>query len=212
MNNLVRLVEALDLRDITLVVHDWGGPIGYSTALRLPDRFKRFVVFNTLSRMGTFPLSIRMLRWPVVGPMIVRGFNGFVKFAIRKGTARPDKFVGPVAQGYLAPYDNWDNRVAVQRFVEDIPIEANHPTKGFGEALQRQLPEFAERPHLIIWGNQDFVFHHYFRDGWKEAIPDAEIHEFDHANHFVVEDAFDDIVPLMSDFLNRHPLSASAEG
>ena len=210
VDNLVRLVEALDLRNVTLVVHDWGGPIGYSTALRLPDRFKRFVVFNTLSRMGEFPLSIRMLRWPLIGPTIVRGFNGFVKFALKKGTARPDKFKGAVAKGYLAPYDNWKNRVAVQRFVEDIPIESNHPTKPFGEALERQLTDFADRPHLVIWGNQDFVFHHYFRDGWKNAVPDAEMHELDHANHFVVEDAFEEIVPLMTDFLGRHPLGGEA--
>lgn len=207
VDNLVRLVEALDLRNVTLVVHDWGGPIGYSTALRLSDRFKRFVVFNTLSRMGPFPLSIRMLRWPVIGPVLVRGFNGFVRFAMKKGTAKPEQFLGPVGAGYSAPYNNWNNRVAVQRFVEDIPIEAGHPTKPFGEALERQLPEFAHLPHLIIWGNQDFVFHHYFRDGWKEAVPNAEMHEFDHANHFVVEDAFEDILPLVTDFLDRHELS-----
>ena len=80
-----------------------------------------------------------------------------MKFALKKGTAKPEQFNGPVGAGYLAPYDNWNNRVAVQRFVEDIPIEDGHPTKGLGEALERQLPDLAHHPHLVIWGNQDFV-------------------------------------------------------
>jgi cis-3-alkyl-4-acyloxetan-2-one decarboxylase len=206
VNNLVQLIEALDLSNITLVVHDWGGPIGFSTALRLRERFRRFVVFNTLSRMGPFPLSIRMLRWPMVGPFMVRGLNGFVRFALRKGTSRPERFKGAVAEGYLAPYNNWKNRIAIQKFVDDIPIEAGHPTEPYGAALEQQIPELSDRPHLVIWGNQDFVFHHYFRDGWKAAVPNGEFHQLDHANHFVVEDAFEDIVPLMRDFLDRHPI------
>ena len=142
-----------------------------------------------------------------MGPLFVRGYNGFVKFALKRGTSAPAKFAGAVAEGYLAPYNNWNNRIAIQRFVDDIPIEPGHPTKGLGDALERQLPELSDRPHLVLWGNQDFVFHHYFRDGWEEAVPAAEIHTFDHANHFVVEDAHDEVVPLIRDFLGRHPLT-----
>ena len=208
VENMVQLITALDLHDITLVVHDWGGPIGYATALRLPERFRRFVVFNTMSRMGNFPPSIRYLRIPMLGPAFVRGWNGFVKYALSKGTSKPKTLRGPIADGYKAPYNSWANRVAIQAFVDDIPLEDDHPTKGFGEALQRQLPDLGEHPHLIIWGDQDFVFHHYFRDCWIEDMPEAEVHVLPDANHLVVEDATTQIIPLMTDFLDRHPLKA----
>lgn len=204
--NLARLVEALDLRDVTLVCHDWGGPIGYGAALAHPDRFRRFVVFNTLSRFGDFPLSIRAMRWPVLGPLAVRGFNAFLIFALKKGSARPAQYDGPIGEGYLAPYRSWADRVAIQRFVDDIPIEPGHPTWWARDELREGIASFAEHPHLVVWGTQDFVFHRYFLDGWKETVPDAEFHELDDANHFVVEDAHERIVPWMEDWLGRHPL------
>lgn len=208
--NAARILEALDLREATLVCHDWGGPIGYGGVLADPDRFKRFVVFNTLSRFGDFPLSIRMCRWPIAGPIAVRGGNAFLRFALRRGTSKPEQYKGPIGDGYLAPYSNWHDRVAIQRFVDDIPVEAAHPTGWARTQLAEGIRSQAHKPHLVIWGTQDFVFHRYFLEGWKEDVPDAEVIEVDHANHFVVEDAHDEIIPWVTDWLGRHPLGADA--
>lgn len=207
--NLARIVQALDLNDATLVCHDWGGPIGYGAVLAHRERFRRFVVFNTLSRFGDFPLSIRSMRWPIVGPLAVRGFNAFLKFALKRGSARPEQYRGAIGQGYLAPYQSWADRVAIQRFVDDIPVEAGHPTGWARDDLQAGIKGLNDRPHLIIWGLQDFVFHHGFLEGWHETAPDAEFHELADANHFVVEDAHERIVPWMLDWLDRHPIEAA---
>lgn len=201
--NLARIIEALDLHEVTLVCHDWGGPIGYGGALAHRDRFKRFVVFNTLPQFGEFPLSIKSMRWPVVGPLAVRGFNAFLKFALKKGTSRPEQYLGPIGEGYLAPYQSWKDRVAIQRFVEDIPIEPGHPTYWAREDLKAGIAGLSDRPHLIIWGKQDFVFHHEFLEGWKQTVPHAEVHELEDANHFVVEDAHERIVPWVQEWLSR---------
>lgn len=205
--NLIRIIEALDLRRVTLVCHDWGGPIGYGAAAARKERFERFVVFNTLSRFGRFPLSIRSMRWPVVGPIAVRGFNAFLRFALKQGSARPAQYDSPIGEGYLAPYGSWAERVAIQRFVDDIPIEAGHPTAWARTELRDDIASLSDRPHLIVWGTQDFVFHGDFLDGWKATVPDAEVHELDDANHFVVEDAHERIVPWMQDWLGGHPLA-----
>jgi haloalkane dehalogenase len=204
--NLARVVEALDLREVTLVVHDWGGPIGYGAALEHKDRFRRFVVFNTLSRFGPFPLSIQSCRWPVVGPLAVRGFNAFLRFALARGTTHPERFSGAVGQGYLAPYGTWADRVAIHKFIADIPIEAEHPTAWARDSLAAGIRTLSDRPHLVVWGTQDFVFHKYFLDGWRETVPDAEFIEVADAHHFVVEDAADRIPRWMTDWLARHPL------
>ena len=204
--NLARIVRALDLTDVTLVVHDWGGPIGYGAAVAMPERFRRFVVFNTLSQFGEFPLSIKSTRWPIVGPLAVRGFNAFLKFALKKGTSKPERYEGAVGEGYLAPHGNWADRVAIQRFVDDIPMEEVHPTAWARTELRDGIEALNGRPHLVIWGKQDFVFHHFFLDAWKETVPDAEVIEIEDANHFVVEDAHERIVPWVQDWLGRHPL------
>src|SRR5690606_39285544 len=108
---------------ISLVVHDWGGPIGFGTALKLPDRFKRLVVFNTGCFDGPLPASIKACRWPVVGPAVVRGLNGFVRVGLLRAIADRSRLRGAVRQGYLLPWRSYADRLAVQRFVEDIPLE-----------------------------------------------------------------------------------------
>lgn len=204
--NLIRIIEALDLQRVTLVCHDWGGPIGFGAAAALSERFERFVVFNTLSQFGEFPLSIKSMRWPIAGPIAVRGFNAFLRFALKKGSARPEQYEGPIGEGYLAPYGSWADRVAIQRFVEDIPVERGHATEWAKTELRDDIESLNSRPHLVIWGKQDFVFHQGFLDGWKKTVPDAEFHELEDANHFVVEDAHERIVPWVQDWLERHPL------
>jgi haloalkane dehalogenase len=205
ISNIMQLIDALQLDDITLLVHDWGGPIGYGTALRYPDKFKRFVVFNTAVTLTDMPLAIRMCRWPVWGKILVRGFNGFVRMAMNR-CADPERLKGAVGRGYTAPYNSWGNRIAIHQFVVDIPWEDGHRTLKLRNALERQIPDMKDRPHMVIWGAQDFVFDDTYLAGWKEKFPDAEYHYFEDASHWVVEDAHERIVPLIQDFLARHPL------
>jgi haloalkane dehalogenase len=204
IDNLDQLVAHLDLRDITLVVHDWGGAIGFGAALKRPERFKRLVIFNTAVFDGPMPLRIRMCRWPLLGAMTVRGLNAFLRIALHVGFAKP--VTADVAAGYLAPYDSWQHRRAIHRFVQDIPIERDHPTRPVLERLDRQAPTLSDLPTVIIWGEQDFVFSKAFLQGWRARFPHAEVHSLPYAAHFVVEDASEDIVALLRDFLARHPL------
>jgi haloalkane dehalogenase len=210
VRNLERLIEELDLRDVTLVVHDWGGAIGYLAALAHKERFRRFVVFNSAVFYLPLPRALTMMRIPLVGPVVVRGLNGFLRLGLRYATVHKDRFQGAVRQGYLAPYDSWAHRIAVLRFVEEIPIERNHANRELLPALDRALPAFAHLPHLIIWGSRDWVFHHGYLDGWRQRFPDAEITVLDDASHWVAEEAHERILPLMEQFLERHPLDAGA--
>ncbi len=205
IRSLEQLIVHLDLRDITLVVHDWGGPIGFGAAARHPERVKRLVIFNTAVFDGPMPLRIRMCRWPLLGGLSVRGLNGFLQVALRVGFAKGVS--NDIAAGYLAPYDSWDHRLAIHRFVQDIPIEPDHPTRPLLEELDRRTRALNHLPTLIVWGERDFVFRREFLEGWRTRFPHAEVHSLSHAAHFVVEDAREEIVALIRDFLARHPLS-----
>lgn len=207
IENLTKLVKALDLREITLVVHDWGGAIGFGALLDDPTRVKRLVVFNTGAFEGPIPWEIRACRWPVVGALAIRGFNGFVRVGLFRATADRSRFKNGVAAGYLAPYGNWGDRIANLRFVQDIPLEVGHPTRElFVKNGEKIGPAFAHAPMVIFWGEQDFCFVPAYRDGWIARFPKAEVHSYPDGSHWIVEDKLEDIVPKLTDFLSRHPL------
>ena len=203
--DLSTLVEALDLRNITLVVHDWGGMIGIAWATQNPDRVARLVVMNTaafpLPASKRLPASLALARTPGIGALLVRGANAFSRGAVRYCVTR-QPMSKAVAAGYLEPYDSWSNRIAVHRFVQDIPFAESdraYPTmKDTGE----NLPRLADKPMLICWGLRDFVFDHHFLEEWVRRFPNAEVHRFEDCGHYVLEDAGDEIVPLVRGFVD----------
>ena len=202
--DLEALVLALDLRDITLVVHDWGGAIGMGVAARHPERFTRFVVFNTAAFRSTrIPFSIDICRIPGFGALSVLGLNAFARVAQVRAIADRSRLAGPVGEGYLAPYDRWATREAILRFVEDIPMDSNHPSWQALGAVEDGLAQFKDHPMLIVWGLQDFCFDKSFLHEWQRRFPDAEVHALPDASHYVVEDAHERIVPWMRAFIAR---------
>ncbi len=202
IDNALSLVEKLDLKNITLVVHDWGGAIGMGLAERCPDRIKQFVIFNTAAFLDlNIPKSIALCKVPILGEFIVRGLNGFAHPAIYmaskiKGTMTPERIAG-----YLAPYNSWASRVAVHRFVKDIPLKESHQTYSVLKNIEDGLKQFTNHPMLIIWGEKDFCFTNHFRDVWVKRFPGADLHSLPNAGHYVVEDAHDTVKTLMKTFL-----------
>jgi pimeloyl-ACP methyl ester carboxylesterase len=205
--NLVELIDKLDLKDITLVVHDWGGAIGFGAAVARPERVARLVVFNTSVFMEELPLSIRLARWRGVGELVVRGFNGFLRAGLIRAIGDRSRMRDGVAEGYAAPYDSYRDRIAHLRFIRDVPVEDGHPTRASIERLTAEVPEhFRDTPTLMLWGDQDFVFTPRFLEKWRELMPKAEVERYPDAAHWVVEDAHERIVPRMRRFLQEHPL------
>jgi cis-3-alkyl-4-acyloxetan-2-one decarboxylase len=198
--NARALVEELDLRDIVLCVHDWGGAIGFGLAAQMPERVHGFVVCNTAAfPSGHMPLSIGLCRIPGFGALAIRAFNAFVRGALACCAVKP---LTPEARaGYLAPYGNWHDRVANLRFVQDIPTGPGHPSWETLLEVERGLRLFAGHPMLLCWGGKDFVFNDSFLQEWQRRFPGARTHHFPNAGHFVTEDARDEVVASMEDWL-----------
>jgi haloalkane dehalogenase len=211
--DLEALLDHLELRDnLTLVLHDWGGMIGMAFAHRHPERVKRLMVLNTAAfRMPAgkrLPRSLWLFRNTPLGALLVRGLNAFSRGAARYCARRP--LTGAVRAGYLAPYDSWRNRIAVLRFVQDIPLRPGDRSYALVREVEEGLTRFRGVPMLLCWGERDFVFDLDFLAEWQRRFPDAEVHRFPDAGHYVLEDAAAEIAPLVRDFLKRHPL-ANAE-
>lgn len=205
IDDLVELVRELDLRDVTLLAHDWGGAIGLGAAERLPERFSRLVLFNTGAFPPPFvPWRIAACRTPLVGTFAVRGLNAFAEAATVMAVEKPERINSDVREGLLAPYDSWASRVAVNEFVRDIPLTSRHPTWQVLADLEAALPAMGRWPALLIWGMRDWCFRPSCLARFQGHWPQAEVHKFEDCGHYVVEDAPERIVPLVRDFLARH--------
>ena len=204
--NLEVLMEHLGLKKITLVMHDWGGPIGMGYAVRHPAVVERFVILNTVAFWSPhIPIFLRLCRLPVFGPIAIRGLNLFAVVAARVACRHRERMTEEVRAGYLFPYDSYASRIAVLRFVQDIPVNSNHPTHGLLRSIESGLAQFQHHPMIIIWGGKDPVFTGLLLESWKERFPGAIVKEIKDAGHYVVEDAYERIIPWMHEFLERSP-------
>jgi len=203
IDDLQALVEHLDLRGVTLVVHDWGGAIGLGWAGRAPERVDRIVVLNTaafgLPPGKRFPWTLRLARLPGLGAVLVRGANAFVEGTIRFGVHR--RLAPEVAAGYRAPYRTWADRIAVHRFVQDIPLRPGDRAYPTLQEVTAGLDRLRDKPMLVAWGLRDFVFDATFLEAWIHRFPAAEVHRFHDAGHLVLEDAGRRIIALVRSFV-----------
>ncbi|WP_200956293.1 alpha/beta fold hydrolase [Lysobacter sp. Root983] len=209
IDDVERLLQYLRIDGpITLAVHDWGGGIGFGWGLKHSDQIKRLVITNT----GAFPLPsakplpkrLRLGRDSAIGTGLIRGLNAFAGSAARVGVVSP--MPRAVRRAYLAPYDSWANRIATSRFVQDIPLAEGDAAWPLVQAMGRKLPEYADRPAFIGWGLRDFVFDHHFLKGFTDALPQAQVHAFEDAGHYVLEDKAALLVPEIRAFLDGHPI------
>lgn len=190
--NLERLLLSLGLERVTLVLHDWGGPIGLGFARRHPELVERLVLCNTAAFAldGLLPLRLTACRVPILGALAIRGLNAFARGATWMAVAKP---LPPlVKRGYLLPYDSWHNRIATHAFVADIPLEPDHPSRKELEAIERALPLFRDRPVHLLWGTRDWVFTTRFLAEWQRHFPAATVRTFEDAGHYLFEDRAED--------------------
>lgn len=195
--DVAALVAHLGLKRVHLVVHDWGGAIGFGFAARHPEMIGRIVILNTAAfRSPHIPGRIALCKAPLIGPALVRGANGFAWPATWMAMHRR-KLSSAEKRGYLLPYGSWADRVAVSAFVQDIPLRASHPTWATLGAAEAGLPQFADRPILIVWGGMDFCFNDRFLARWREIYPRARVERLADAGHYVLDDAREDVLRLV---------------
>ena len=200
-NNLADLIEHLDLRNVMLLAHDWGGAIGLGALLRCRERFSSIVLLNTAAFPPPYvPLRIAACRIPIIGTLGVRGLNLFARAAVSMAMSR-SSLSDRAAAGLLRPYDTWSNRVAIDAFVRDIPLTKKSPTYKTLLELERQLPSLAEIPSLLVWGMKDWCFRPECLSRFREVWPDAEAVEISDAGHYVLEDATEDVLLSIERFI-----------
>ncbi len=200
IDNLVALVQSLDLRRITLVVHDWGGPIGVGAALRCPERFARFVLLNTgLFPPPFIPRRIAVCQTPLVGKLALQGLNLFSRAALRMAVADRRRLDSIARAGLIAPYDSWRNRRAVYGFVRDIPRSARHPTWKTLCQIEQGVRTLSDRPVDLVWGLQDWCFDARCLQRLQASLPGARVNALEGIGHWVAEEAPEVVIAAILD-------------
>lgn len=194
--------------NVTLVVHDWGGPIGMGYAVRHPSRIARLIVLNTAAFLlpagKTLHWSLLFCRHSRLAAFLILRFNAFARIASYVG-CRLHPMPKEIRQAYAGPYDCWENRIATLAFVRDIPLSPADPSYAPLQKVQENLYRLQEIPMLICWGEKDFVFDRDFLQEWIKRFPKARVHRFPEAGHYVLEELPEVILPLVRDFLGTYP-------
>lgn len=200
IEDVERLVDHLGITSFSLIVHDWGGAIGCGLAGRRPEALEKLVLLNTAAfRSMRIPFRIAVIKLPFLGPLIIRGLNGFAGPAAVMSVRSP--LAARVKSGFLWPYRNWANRVAVWNFVKDIPLREGHPSHSTLAAVEAGLSQLKDKPVQIVWGGKDFCFNMHFYRRWQEFFPAAKLHLHAKCGHYILEDGGEEVLQEITEFL-----------
>lgn len=214
IDDLESLIDHLGLTEkITLIMHDWGGAIGMGYATRHPERIKQLVILNTAAfelpeSKGQIPKALKLGRDTRLGAWLIDGLNAFSIGASWVG-CKQQPMSANLRRAYQLPYREVGARIATLRFVQDIPLDNGDPAMATLREIQDKLHLFRETPILACWGMKDFVFDGHFLERFLEYWPHMEVYRFPGAGHYILEDAWQDVVPLIQDFLQQRAPSGA---
>jgi haloalkane dehalogenase len=179
---LAELVERLDLRDATIVVHDWGGPIGLRVAADHPDRIARIVAMDTGLFTGHQQMSDA---WQMFRDFVARTEDLPIGMLVRGGChADPGD---DVIAAYEAPFPDAASKAGARAFPLMIPLAPDAAGAAEGQRVLDALAADA-RPKLVLWADQDPVIPPATGRRFAEAIGTEVAHEIPDAGHFLQED------------------------
>jgi haloalkane dehalogenase len=196
VDSIARFVEELELTALTLVVHDWGGPIGLRVAVEHAERVDRLVLLNTGIGGGSAP-SARWLRFREV----VRELGGALDIGrlVEAGTAQG--LDDDVRAAYDAAFPTPQSKAGALAFPELVPTEPEHPNTAPMNRVRDALREW-RKPALVVWGAEDTILPEGIARAMVEMIPGARGPVLlDGASHFLQEDRPDEVAEAIREFL-----------
>ena len=189
------LVEELDLRDATVVVHDWGGPIGLRAAIEHPERIARMVILDTGLFTGEQPMSDA---WKAFRDFVERTEDLPVSFLVKGACARemPDEVVA----AYDAPYPSPESKAGARAFPLMLPTSPEMPGAAAGKRVRDAL-RADRRPKLCLWADRDPVIPFAVGERLAAAVNAPAPEKVENASHFLQEDAGEEIGGRIAEWL-----------
>ena len=198
-DNLEVWLEALDLEEITMVVGDWGGPLGLSYAICHPDRVKQIVITNTWMwsvRDDWYYQFFSRFVGGAVGRWLIRRYNFFASTILKATFGDREKLTPEIHQHYLKPFSNPQERTGTHVFPRQIIGSSE-----WLQSLWEQRDTFSGKVKLIAWGMKDIAFREKELNRWCKAFPAAKGVRFPSAGHFLTEELPRELTAELNDLL-----------
>ena len=197
---LAALIEQLGLRNLSLGVHDFGGPIGLAYAIEHPENVRRLVLFNSwmwsLRGDGSTERASRFLGGPI-GRFLYKRLNFSPRVLIPALMGNKEKFSKAVHRQYIDVFPRARDRQAPWVFARELIGSSE-----WYERLWDRRDQIRDKPTLILWGMKDPAFTPAALARWLELFPHAEVVRFSEAGHFVPEEEGDAVVSQVAAFLS----------
>ncbi len=184
--NFDMFMESLDLKNITLVVVDWGGPIGMSYAVNHPKRIKNLVVNNTWFWSVKGNWYYEMFSGVVGGPFgkfMIKKRNMFVRDVMPAAYGDKRKLTPEVMKHYFKPMEKVEERIGCWMFPREVV--GSHQWLG---SQWKKIKKIKKKNVLIAWGMKDIAFKQKEMNTWKAVFPQARVVTYKDAGHFVAEE------------------------
>ena len=194
-------IEALDLEDVVLVVHDWGGPIGLSYALDHPENVRGLVVQNTFMWPTDDQLWSRAFSWLAGGPLgrrLCERYDAFTRVVMPLVFADRSRFPGHVREQYLRPHADPSERTGTWVFAREIVEE-----RDWLASLWERRFAIADIPAVLVWGMQDPAFDPSALRTFQALFRESRTEAFDDVGHYVAEEAGGRLTAAMRTLLAR---------
>jgi haloalkane dehalogenase len=197
-HNLHLLMDALHLDDISLIVHDFGGPIGLSYAIAHPEKIRRIAMCNTwlwsLDEDDTVAKAAKIASGPI-GKFLYRYFNFSARMLIKQGFRDSEKLTKEIHYQYIQPFDSRAKRSGTIGFAEALLGSGE-----WYESLWAKRGRLKGKPVQFLWGVHDGFLQSHMLEKWKSAFPEASVEELE-AGHFVQDEQPDKVNQVLRDFL-----------
>ena len=192
---IASLLEELDIRNATAVVHDWGGPIGLRIFVEHRDRFSRLVITDT----GPFTGHQKMSEiWLKFRDFVSRNEDLPVGFLVKAGCKRD--FPDEVLAAYEAPYPTPESKAGARAFPLLVPTEPDAPGAAAGRRVAEALRE-DERPALVLWADSDEALPFSVGERVSERLGLPAPRKIENAGHFLHEDAGEETGRIIAEWL-----------
>jgi haloalkane dehalogenase len=201
--NLGQLFDALDLQNVTLVVQDWGGPIGLSYAIAHPERVKRLVIMNTWLwdvRDDWYYQAFSGFMGGAVGRLLSKHWNFFVRAVVPMAYGDKSKLTKELHRHYFDALPTPDSRKGTWVFPKQITASGEWLAD-----LWSKRERITSKPTMIAWGMKDIAFREKELRRWQDAFPNAQVTRFESAGHDVQEEQGEAITQLIRTFIEAHP-------
>ena len=196
--NLIEFIEKINLTDITIVVHDFGGPIGLGAAIHNSDKIKQVVILNTWlweTKSNSKAQKVDKLLNGRIGKFLYLKMNFSPKVLFKKGIYDKKKLNKKVHKQYVYPFPNRDSRQSLLKIGKSLVGSSD-----WYHEQWKQLSKLEKKPWLILWGTKDKFITMEYLSKWKNRLPNSKVIEYS-CGHFIQEEKSAETIEAINNFM-----------